>query len=175
MPEYHHLTDDELLHIAEERDQLTDEARQVLDAELNSRKLSRADLDTYRVSHEAAEKADQLKRARTTYSYNNLVVKKFLGKTNRRRDPSGSFEEYESTLWFVVLWFPVFPIATFTVRRDITRWQGIEWKGFEVAKERHPRNWEQILLTWIKAVAVLWVIRLAFPLFRYHPEWFRHL
>lgn len=64
MPDYHHLTDDELLHIAEERHQLTDEARQTLDAELHSRKLTRADLDTYRVGHEEAERADQLKRER---------------------------------------------------------------------------------------------------------------
>jgi hypothetical protein len=175
LPEYHLLTDDELLHIAEDRDNLTDEARQALDAELSSRKLSSADIDTFRVGREEVEKADQVRRAKATYSLDNGVVKKFLGKANRRRDPGGSFEEYESTLWFVVLWFPVFPIATFTVRREITRWLGIEWKGLEVAKQRHPRNWEQILLTWIEAVAVLWAIRLAFLLVRYHPEWFKHM
>jgi len=175
VPDYHHLTDDELLHIAEDRNNLTDEARLALDTELNSRKLTSADIDTYRVGREEAEKADQLQRARTTYSFNRGITKEFFGKANRRRDPSGAFEEYESTLWFVVFWFPLFPIGTFTLRRDIKRWLGIEWKGSEVALERHPRNWEQILLTWIKAVVVLWVILLSFSLLRHHPEWFQRL
>jgi hypothetical protein len=174
VPDYRHLTDDELLHLAEQRNQLTDDAQLALNAELNSRKLSSADIDTYRTGREEAEKADELRRARTTY-YNRGWAKKFLGKANRRRDESGTFEEYESTLWFVVWLFPVFPIGTFTVRRDIKRRLGLEWKGPEVALERQPRNWEQILLTWVETVAVLLLVRLLFLLLSYHPGWFDHL
>jgi len=99
----------------------------------------------------------------------------FFGKGNRRRDPSGLFEQYDATLWFVVFWFPVFPIATYTVRRDFSRRLGISWAGNEVASERHPRNWEQILLTWVKAGAFVVILRLAFLLVVRHPGWLRHL
>lgn len=99
----------------------------------------------------------------------------FLGKTNRRRDPSGLFEQYDATLWFVVFWLPVFPIATYTVRRTLERWLGLAWAGSEIAVERRPRNWEQILLTWVKATAVVLVLRLVFLLVVRHPDWLRHI
>lgn len=114
MAEYQHLAVDELLHLAEERDQLTDVARSALDAELSRRKLSPSDIDSYRLQREGADKADKLKRAVRSYIPHVGLGKKFLGKTKRHRDPGGLFEDYDTTLWFVVLWFPVFPIATFT-------------------------------------------------------------
>lgn len=99
---------------------------------------------------------------------------KFLGKTNRRRDTSGSFEQYDSTLWFVVLWFPIFPIATFTVKRDLERWMGFTASSDEVAIERQPRNWEQILLTWVKAALFVLAICFLFLSLLRHPEWLKH-
>jgi hypothetical protein len=44
-----------------------------------------------------------------------------------------------------------------------------------VALERHPRNWEQILLTWAKVALLLLAFRLAFFLLMRHPEWLKHL
>ena len=175
MADYGHLTADELLHLAEEREQLTQEARLAIDAELNRRKLAPSDIDSYRVDREAADKADRLRRAVRSYIPHVGLGKKFLGKTNRRRDASGSSEQYETTLWFVALWFPIFPIATFTVNRELERWLGLTVASSEVAIERHPRNWEQILLTWIKAALVVLALRLAFLLLLRHPEWLRHV
>src|SRR5437868_1711738 len=100
MAEYQHLTGDELLHLVEERDQLTQEARLALDGEPNRRKLSPSDIDSYRVQREAGEKTDRLKRGVRNYIPNVGLGKKFLGKTNRRRDAVGLFEEHETTLWF---------------------------------------------------------------------------
>jgi hypothetical protein len=174
MADYQHLTADELLHLAEERGQLTQEARLTLDGELNRRKLSPSDIDSYRVQREAADKADRLKRAARSYTYNVSLGRKFLGQTNRRRDASGLFEEYETTRWFVVLWFPIFPIATFTVKRELERWMGLTVASSEVAIERHPRNWEQILLTWVKAALVVLALRLTFLFLLRHSEWLRH-
>lgn len=146
MPEYQNLTQGELLHLAEEREQLTDEARLALDGELSRRKLSSSDIDSFRLQREAADKADRLKRAAPSYIHSVGLGKKFFGKTNRHRDTERRFEQYDTTLWFVVLWFPVFPIAAYTVRRDLERWLGMLVASDPVAVERHPRNWEQILL-----------------------------
>lgn len=175
MPEYQHLTDDELLHLAEERAQLRDDAHLALDGELQRRRLSSSDIDSYRLECEASEEADKLTRVTPSYIHNVGLGKKFLGKTNRHRDTERLFEQYDTSLWFVVLWFPVFPIATYTVRRDLERWFGMLVASDPVALERHPRNWEQILLTWVRAAAVLLALRLAFLLLLRHPEWLKHL
>jgi len=179
MAEYQHLKADELLQLAEEREQLTEEARLALDGELHRRRLSSSDVDFYRIEHAAAERAENLRVASrlTGISYISHVGfgKKFLGKTNRHRDPEKLVEQYDATLWFVVLWFPVFPIATYTVRTDLERCLGMLVASDPIAIGRHPRNWEQILLTWVKAASVLLALRLTFLLLLRHPEWLRHL
>jgi hypothetical protein len=169
--DYETLTEDELLHLAGERIQLTDEARMALDAELSRRKLSAGDLVLYERQCAAAVKEERLRRAAPKTVSSGSFGKRFLGKSNRRRDPSGGFELYESTLWFVVFWFPVYPIATFTVRRNLEPWLGMVFASSPIALERHARNWEQILLTWVKATLVLWAILFLFT----HPEWLKHL
>jgi hypothetical protein len=161
---YQHLTEDELLNIAEDREHLTDEARMALDAELVRRKLSSSNVGSYRLQQETANKADELERAARKFIFPYGFGQMFFGKSNRQRDPSGLFEKYDSTLWFVVLWFPIFPMGTYTVRRNLTKWLGMGFTSDEVAIERRSRNWEQILLTWIKALALLFALRLAFLL-----------
>ncbi len=122
-----------------------------------------------------ADKADKLRRAAPQLLPSVGLGKKFLGKTKRHRDPSGLFEHYDTTLWFIVLWFPVFPIASYTVRRELERWLGMVVPSDAVAIERHPRNWEQILLTWVKAASLLLALRSTFLLLLRHPEWLRHI
>ena len=175
MVRYQHLTEDELLHIAEEKEQLTDEARLALESEFKRRNLSTSEVDAYRRQYADDNEADKVRRARRQLVPNVGLGKKFLGKTNYRRDPSDVFELYESTLWFVVFWFPVYPIATYTVRRDLDRWLGMTFASDEVALDRHPRNWEMILLTWVKASAFVLALRLMFLLLLHHPEWLKHL
>jgi len=172
MPEYQGLKDDEVLQLAVERDQLTDDARITLDSELARRRLSIKDIQSHKVAYEHAQK---LERARTQHqmlnrsSYNRSGIGfGFRGKRNLRRDPAGQLEEYESTRWFCVFWIPVFPIATFTVRRTLSRWTGITFRSDPQILERHPRNWEQILLTWVKTAAVLLALRLAWLFLVYH-------
>jgi hypothetical protein len=175
VPDYQHLTQDELLHLADERTELTEEARLALDGELHRRTLSSSDIDSYRLECEAADKADKLKRATPDLIVSGSFGEKFFGKTNRHRDPERLFEQYDATLWFVVLWLPIFPIATYTVRRDLERWLGMLVGSDEIAIDRHPRNWEQILLTWVKAASVLLALRLCVLLLLRHPEWLKHL
>jgi hypothetical protein len=175
MLQYEHLTEDDLLHVADEREQLTDEARLALESELRRRNLSTSDINAYKQQLADDDKADKLRHARRQVVYNVGLGKEFLGMTNRRRDTSGLFELYESTLWFVVLWFPVYPIATYTVRRDLERWLGVAFASNEIALDRHPRNWEMILLTWVKASAFVLALRLMFLLLLHHPDWLQHL
>lgn len=123
MAQYQDLTEDELLNLASEREQLTDEARLALESELGRRNLSEPEVSAYKRQYADDIEAEKLRRARrqTVRGFG----RKFMEKTNRRRDPHDQFELYESTLWFVVLWFPIYPIATYTVRRDLERWLGM--------------------------------------------------
>jgi hypothetical protein len=166
MPRYQDLNTYELLHVAAERDQLTDEARMELDVELSRRNISAGDVNSYRLDFEMAEHEDKVRTAnrliRPNFASQRGFGFKFLGKMNYHCDPSGRFEEYDSTQWFTVFWLPVFPVATFKVRRDRSRWLGIPWKTDPQAIERYPRNWNQILLTWVKATGFLLALRLTF-------------
>jgi len=175
MLRYQQLTEDELLHIADEKEQLSDEARLALESELSRRNLSTSEVNAYKRQSADENEADKLRRARQQVVHNVGLGKKFFGKANCRRDPSDLFELCESTLWFVVLWFPVYPIATYTVRRDLERWLGMVFKSSEIALDRHPRNWEMILLTWVKASALVVGLRLVFLLLVHHPEWLNRL
>ncbi len=96
--EYQHLTEDEILHLAEDREQLTDDARLALDVELSRRRLAPSDIGAYRIEREAADKAEKLKNVVRFNIHSVSLGKKFLGKANRRRDPSGLFEQYDTTL-----------------------------------------------------------------------------
>lgn len=175
MQQYQHLTEDELLRVADEKDLLTDEARLALESELTRRNLSTSEVNAYKRQCDDDNEADKLRRARRQVVPNLGLGKKFLGKTNRRRDPSDLFELSESTLWFVVLWFPVYPFATYTVRRDLERWLGMVFTSSEIALDHHPRNWGMILLTWVKASAFILALRLMFLLVLHHPEWVKRL
>jgi hypothetical protein len=47
MPEYAHLTDDEILYLAEQRGEMTDEGKLSLDLELSRRNMTVADVQAY--------------------------------------------------------------------------------------------------------------------------------
>jgi hypothetical protein len=68
--DYQNLTDDEILHLAEDRGQLTEGAR-VLDSVLQRRGLSLSGVDSYRAESVATEDADKLKRS-TTFIFTEL-------------------------------------------------------------------------------------------------------
>ncbi len=175
VPEYQNLTDDEVLQIATEREQLTDDARTVLDSELSRRKLSIKAVQSHKVAYERAQKLEQAKRDGSINRFSldrSGIGIKFLGKWNLRRDPSGKFEEYDATRWFVVFWLPLFPIATCTVHRTLSQWIGLTFKSDPQVVARQARNWEQIMLTWVKTAAVLLSLRLAYLFLLYHPVFF---
>jgi len=176
--DYQHLTDDEVLQIANELAQLTDDARTVLDSELARRKLSIEDVRSQKLAYLRAlrlESARTQHRLFNGWPYDGGIGVTFIGKRNLRQGPSEESEEYETTRWFAVFWFPVFPIASFTVRRFRSRWLGLTLWSTPAIIARHPRNWEQILLTWVKAVSVVLALWLAYLYLIYHPELLRRI
>ncbi len=120
MADYQYLTQDELLNLAQQRDQLTDEARFELDAEISKRRLGATEIVGYARESLAQRRAAEgrIKRSRSFYETRN---KRFIGKRNRRLDPRLRVEEFDTTLWFVIL-IPIFPLGTCRIRRRFQRW-----------------------------------------------------
>lgn len=160
MPDYRHLTRDELLRLAHENADLTDEARLLLDAEFARRGLSNDDLRSFEDDQAAATTASQKEVREVSI---RGIGKRLMGRTNYSHDPGLRIEEFDATLWVVLFWIPVVPLATYRIRRTFRRWWHICASDRYRVLERLPRNWEQILGTWIKAIAVLLLIRLAVP------------
>jgi hypothetical protein len=164
MPDYQHLTRDELLRLALEKDQLTDEARLALDTEISSRGISPSDIASYQDESRAAQVEEDRDVRGVTTSSGNHIGKKFFGMKNRSHDARFRIEEYDTTLWFFVFWFPIFPMGSYRIRRLFhARWHLCTSDEFHALKKFPERDWEQILVTWIKAVLVLLVLRFAVP------------
>jgi hypothetical protein len=148
MPHYQTLSRDELLRLSLEKSQLTDEARSSLDAELARRRLSEDDIVTFKAEETAATQARGKEVHEVSFSF---VEKKLRGRTNYTHDPRFRIEEFEATLWVVLFWVPVLPLASYRIRREFRHWWICASDRYRVL-ERLPRNWEQILVTWIKTV-----------------------
>lgn len=162
MPEYKNLTRDELMRVALERGQLTEEAQLALDAEIGARRISPVDLASFRTESLAAQAQQDRKIGPITTSAH--IGKKFFGRKNLSHDPRLRVEEFDTTLWFFALWFPVFPIGTYRIRRLYhRRWSLGTSDAFHVLQKYRERDWEQILLTWLKAMLVLLLLRFAVP------------
>jgi hypothetical protein len=148
MPDYQRRTLDELLNLAQERGELTDEARFALDAELAERKVTTADIHSYARATLAQKRAEERRNQRSRRFYETRY-QQFFGKKNRYIDPRNRVEEFDTTLWFV-LGLPIIPLRSYRIRRTFRRW----WTFCPPTQlrilESRPRDWEQILLTWVK-------------------------
>ena len=162
MPDYQHLTRDELLNLAQERDQLTDEARFALDSEINTRQIKADEISAYARESLAQAKIGErrTKRSRTFYESRN---RKFLGRKNLKPDPRSRVEEFDTTLWFII-WIPLFPISSHRIRRQFRRWWNPCPSNRLHILETRPRDWEQIVLTWVKTATVLFFLCLVLVL-----------
>jgi hypothetical protein len=80
MPEYQDLTEEELLHLAGERQQLTDEARFRLDAELSRRGISRKQIEAYESESRTLREEEQRDVGNVTTS--GRIGKHFYGRSN---------------------------------------------------------------------------------------------
>jgi hypothetical protein len=168
MPDYHSLTRDELLNLAQERNQLTDEARQELDAELSLRNVTPNETTSYSRATISRRKTEEgRKRSDVVYETRN---KQFFGKKNRATHPQKRIEEFDTTLWFVIS-VPLIPLFSCRVRRFSREGWKILCPGRVHVLEKRTRDWEQILRTWLKTVLVvaaailgLWIfLHVSFP------------
>jgi hypothetical protein len=96
MQRYEHLTRDELMRLALDRDQLTEEAQLALDTEVTNRRISSMDLVSFRAESRAA-KAEQ-DRQIGPIATSGHIGKKFCGRKKLTYDARHRIEEFDTTL-----------------------------------------------------------------------------
>lgn len=117
--EYQALTDDEVLRIAADRENLVDEARQAIDMEMHRRNLTANDMGQYQSHIEKAAMQQQVGNLPFLIPYG--IGKKLFGKRARTVDPKAIWEEFDTTLWIVLFWVPLIPVTTYRIRRRVSK------------------------------------------------------
>ena len=164
MPQYEQLTDDEIVNLASQREFLTPEALPALDAELRRRNITPEALQSYQEDNDRIRKAEELRIAKV--GLYRGTGRKLFGKAHLSYDALSGYEEYDTTLWFVLLWFPLIPMARYTIKRRHREnwWEQIFSGGDFAVLRRLPLDWGQILATWAKAIAVVVALLVLIPL-----------
>jgi hypothetical protein len=96
--EYQALTNDEILLIAADRENLVDEARQAIDTEMHRRNLTSDHIRQYQMHIEKAGMQQQVGNLPFLVPYG--IGKILFGKGSRVIDPQGTGEEFDTTLLF---------------------------------------------------------------------------
>jgi hypothetical protein len=149
VPDYQHLTRDELLNLTQDRKQLTDEARLALDAEISQRRVTADEIQSYARETKAQERAAERRAQRRSSSFVESKNKKLYGKKNYHCDDRKRVEEFETTLW-VVLGIPLIPLRSYKIRRLFRKW----WNPCASVQIRilkiGPLDWDQVFQTWLR-------------------------
>ena len=153
---YKQLTDDELMRLASEKGELVEEAQIALENEMRNRGLNCRDLAAFHSEIERAEAERAIRDIGALHPYG--IGKRFFGCADRAINNVSGAEEYNTTLWAVILWFPLFPLASMRIRRTREReWQLFRREAFEIV-EPTSRNWAQIFQTWAVALGIALVL-----------------
>jgi len=164
--EYEGKTDEELLRLALDPDQLTPEANVALNGELARRRINNAErLNASREEEE--QRKEELKRdpGRLFVVHYYGIGRKRFGKAERIYNQETGMERFKTTVFIVLLWLPLIPTGTFLVER-----KRAFFSDEMTVLERLPLDWEQVLKVWVVAsaalLAVIWVFKLL-PLLLY--------
>jgi hypothetical protein len=169
---YTTMSDDQLLHLAQDTDSLVSEAKLALQAEMKNRRFGPAEIADYVREVEAIRREEKQQRplAQTLNGFGTTLY------GERDYEPTGS---YLTTLWIVCVWIPLVPLKSFRVRDDgpgdrtfLPGWS----RKYVVIREERP-NIRQVLSVYgfiagymaILALSdinvnIVWIFGLAWPL-----------
>jgi len=156
VPIYDGKTDDELLRLALEPDSLTTEARAALSDELRKRRLdSPARLAEFSKEQDYYKHSDDIDIGNLTLSFRGNGRRAY-GRSNV--EIRGTSEEYDTSVFAVICYFPLVPLGTYRFSREQGR------KQFQVL-DKKPLNWPQVILVWLRALAVAAAIPFALDVY----------
>jgi hypothetical protein len=149
--EYESRSDDDLLRLTLVHDQLTEESRAALFAELDQRGIrAETGLPALRKKEEALAAYCRKQPGAMFFIPHLGIGRKSFCKSHCVADPSTGTEEFDSTVFIVLFWLPLIPIGTWRMRRKAglfpTRCEGVD---------RLPLDWHQVRIVWSVALATV--------------------
>lgn len=159
--QYHHRTDEELLRLKVDEDQLTAETRVALHSELSIRGLGSEQVQQFRVEEirqRELEKQQEERKALQKINYRYV----HYGKADRDYDPETNLERFATTYFMGFAGLPLIPIGTYRMQRKHSWWRPI------TVVEKLPLDWNQVLTAWVVSAGILLVLLWAFKLLRYY-------
>ncbi len=116
--QYEIKTDDELLGLALDSEQLTPEATTVLNNELAKRRIDGAErLNVFRAEKEHRE-AEQRKNPGSLFVVHAYGIgRKRFGKAAYEYNSETGMEQFRTTVFIVLFWLPLLPTGTYFVER----------------------------------------------------------
>ena len=158
--EYQSKTDEELLRLALDPEQLTAEANAVLNDELARRRINRVEqLKTSREEEEQRKEEQSRDPGKLFLVHPYGIGRKQFGKVERIYNPETGMERFKTTVFVVLFWLPLIPTGTFLVER-----KRAFLSNRMIVLEKLPLDWEQVLKVWVVAsatlLAVIWVFEL---------------
>jgi hypothetical protein len=153
---YNSKSDDELLVIYSEADELTADAREALKAEMNRRGLTEREASDYReeIAFENRREAKQKEHKKLTGGSN-----RHFGRQNILLFPNTGRERFDTTFFYTFMYLPVVPIGSYRIERIKNR-----WREKVIVLGKLPLNWEQVLQAWVftgvVALVAVWALKL---------------
>jgi len=166
--EYQRKTDDELLRLVLDSEQLTPEAGAALNDELARRRIDKDEQLQAFIEHEEQRKKEQKRNPGNLFVLHPYGVgRDRFGKAGCVYSPETGTERFKTTVFIVLLWLPLIPTGTFIVERKRSF-----FSRRATVLERLPLDWEQALKVWVVAstilLAVIWAVKLL-PHILYRP------
>jgi hypothetical protein len=158
--QYQSRTDEELLRLALDPEQLTPEANAVLNDELARRRINSAErLSAFREQEEQRKEEQRRNPGKLFVIHPYGIGRKRFGRANRICNPETGTERFKTTVFVVLFWLPLIPTGTYLVERK---------SGFlpnqMTVLEKLALDWEQVLKVWVVAsatlLAVIWALKL---------------
>lgn len=162
--EYETKTDEELLHLAIDPSQLTDEANQALAGELRKRGLDKnGQITTFRQEENKRKQEEENSIGRMWLWHRSGIGRQRFCKGDYSFDPSTEIEEFTTTVFILIFWLPLIPTGTYRVSRN-KKSLSSHLRG--IAKL--PLNWEQVMQVWLVILAGILLLILALKFIDHH-------
>ncbi|HEY1800151.1 MAG TPA: hypothetical protein VGG46_04375 [Terriglobales bacterium] len=152
--EYETKSNEELLRLATDPSQLTEEANYVLAIELRKRRLdAKEQIINFQQQENEQKQKQELDIGRLWFIYTFGIGRKRFCEGDYRYDPATQVEEFTTTIFILLFWVPLIPTGTYRVTRI---------KGFRPPKinaiDRLSLDWKQVMKVWLITLGVLSVV-----------------
>ncbi len=147
------MSDEELLYVAADRQDLVEEAAGALNSELAKRGLREANATKFKNSVDRIAAWETIGKVGLSFQGSG---KQFVGASNYSEDSQTGFEEFDSILWLFFAFIPLLPLSTLRIKRRTQR-RSIFWSFWNkdfTAIELKGINFGQVVLTYIGAAIV---------------------